>query len=211
VSAGEQDVRLILGLDDHGEDRSCSLTWLINTVHQQTSIERLVVILDTCHAGRTQTVFRPLQDNAFAMFATGDAYAFDANFSDSLLRALEQPIRKNDQRIDRGAGGVTYQKLFEEARRRVLAMQAEAQQNPVCFGDLGKEVILAAPLIVTDEFNPFASSRSIYGRVFRLLEIIGELNPTIDGLRTAIRRDPIFLLQRSNDTSRYVSTERLTD
>jgi hypothetical protein len=148
------------------------------------------------------------------MFATGDAFAFDANFSDSLLKALEQKTRKNDQRIDRRAGGVTYLKIFEDAQRRLLSNSDGLghTQDPRCFGDYGKEVLLEAPVTVPTAFNEFASDRSIYGRVFRILQIIRENNPTIRALRAAVCRDHAFLLRREEaGKDRYISTERLDE
>jgi hypothetical protein len=155
--------------------------------------------------------FRAARQSTFAMFGTGDTYAFEANFSDGLLRAFEQPFHKNDQRIDRRAGGMTYQKVFEEARRRVISGSSK-EQDPKCFGDYGAELLLKAPVSVPDAFNIFASARSVYGRAFRLLQIIDEKNPTFDVLRNAVRRDAIFLLRHDpagND--RYLSNERLSE
>ena len=94
VSVGENDVRLILGTDEDDEDRLISLSWLIRTIEQETKIRKLVVILDTCHAGRAIDAFSATRERTYVMFAAGSAYAFDANFSDNVLRALEQPIQK---------------------------------------------------------------------------------------------------------------------
>lgn len=214
VSAGDQDIRLILGMDDKGEDRSFSFKLFLDMIYDQTRIRKLVLILDTCHAGRTRDVFRALRETSYAMFAGGDSYAFDANFSDGLLRALEHPFQRNDQRIDRRAGGMTYKKLFEDARRRVLlAMAPNSQQDPKSFGDYGGEVIRKAPVVVPDAYNPFAASRSVYGRVFRLLEIIGQKNPTYEELHRALQReDDIFLLRRGQGGQhRYLSKARLNE
>lgn len=182
VSSGENDVQLILGIDTHGRERFIALSSLLRAVEEHTPIRRLVVVLDTCHAGRTRETFRLIPGESFAMFATGDAYAFDAAFSDGLLRAFEQPLQKSDQRIDRRRGGITYRKVFEEARRRVL-FGAQASQEPKCFGDYGDAVLFEAPASVPLEFNPFVSSRSIYGWVYRLLEIVQSKKPTFEELR----------------------------
>jgi hypothetical protein len=209
ASAGESDLRLILGIDSQGLDRTISLTWLLDTIQDHTPLRRLVVILDTCHAGRTRDAFRLVHETSFAMFATGDAYAFDAAFSDGLLRALEQPIQKNDQRIDRRASGITYRKIFEEARRRVL-FGPQAPQDPKCFGGYGDTVLLQAPASVPRGFNPFASNRSVYGRVFCLLSIIRDTNPTLDELGHRVRKDDVFLLRREDGVgARYLSDSRL--
>jgi hypothetical protein len=214
VSAAENDIKLILGLTPEGEDRSCSLSWLLHAVREQAQIKNLILILDTCHAGRTQSTLQAWGDNYFAMFAAGDAYAFDANFSDGLLKALEQPIRKNDQRIDRRAGGITYRKVFEEARRRVLAGHAGSgsPQDPICAGEYGAQVLLDVATEVPDEYNEFVSSRTVYGRVFSLLELIRDDKPTTNSLQSAIRENDSFLLERiEGRTDRYVSFERIQE
>lgn len=212
VSFAENDIKLILGLSHEGEDRSCSLMWLLQAVRDHAQIRNLILILDTCHAGRTQTVLQNWRDNYFVMFATGDAYAFDANFSDGLLRALEMPIRKNDQRVDRRAGGITYRKIFEEARRRVISGPGNsgALQDPSSLGEYGSQILLPTPTTVPDEYNEFVSARTIYGRVFCLLEVIRDKSPTFSTLQETIRREESFLLERTSDGSdRYVSRERL--
>jgi hypothetical protein len=214
VSSAENDIKLILGLTPEGEDRSCSLSWLLQAVREQAQIRNLVLILDTCHAGRTQGTLQAWGDNYFAMFAAGDAYAFDANFSDGLLRALEQPIRKNDQRVDRRAGGITYRKVFEEARRRVLAGHTDSAspQDPICAGEYGSRVLLDVATEVPDEYNEFVSSRTVYGRIFYLLEFIRDHTPTMNSLQSGIRENDSFLLERMEGrTDRYVSFERIQE
>jgi hypothetical protein len=215
VSDGATDLKLILGIGPEGLDRTISLSWLLNTIRQQTEIQKLVVILDTCHAGRTREVLRVDGFNVFAMFATGDTYAFDANFSDGLLRTLEQSVQKSDQRIDRRAGGITYKKVFEHARRRVLLAPEKGGggQDPRCFGDYETAVLLPVEVSVPTSYNSFASSRSIYARMFRLLGIIKELGPTDAELREAIDREDIFVLRKDdgNGNARALSTERLDD
>lgn len=214
ASVGDNDIRLILGVNEQGEDRSCLLSLLLHTIYDQTSISKLIFVLDTCHAGRTKAIFHPIREDSFAMFGGGDAYAYNANFSDGLLRALELPIHKRDQRIDQRARGITYLKVFEDAQRRVITgvSSSEAKQKPECFGDRGGELLLKAPVSVPDGFNDFASVRSIYGRIFRLLEIINVSNPTFDALRKSVCRDPIFLLRRAPaGEDSYVSSERLNE
>lgn len=211
VSSGENDILLTLSVDPQGRDRTISLASLLRAIYELTTMRRLIFVLDTCHAGRTRDTFLLVQESTFAMFATGDAYAFDAAFSDGLLRALELPIQKSDQRIDRRAGGITYRKIFEEARRRVL-FGPQAHQEPKCFGGYGDTILLPAPATVPQGFNPFASSRSIYGRVFCLLEIIRDGAPTLEELRHRVREDAVFLLRREDVAgARHLSSERLAE
>ncbi|WP_299639974.1 caspase family protein [Devosia sp.] len=210
VSEGADDIQLILGQSKDGNDRTIQLRWLLQTISHE-HIRKLVVILDTCHAGRTAQQFRGASGQWFAMLATDDGYAFDAAFSDAVLRALEAPIRRNDQRLDRRHGGMTYNKVFENARGRIVNTSTEGRpsQDPRSSGDYGITLLLPAPRRVPDGFNVFASSRSIYGRVFRLLQIIQNGPHSVDELRAATRSDSTFLLQRSEGASKYVSTERL--
>jgi hypothetical protein len=213
VSVGENDVRLILGTDEDDEDRLISLSWLIRTIEQETKIRKLVVILDTCHAGRAIDAFSATRERTYVMFAAGSAYAFDANFSDNVLRALEQPIQKNDQRIDRQKGGTTWQKIFQVARGRTLSStEDETVQAPISFGDYVGDVLLKAPVRVPQNFNEFASQRSIYGRLFAMLHLIRNHQPTFARLKTLIKEGSIFLLRRNDDgKDRFISPERLND
>ncbi len=213
VSDGENDLKLILGASAEGKDRTVTLSWLLTTIRQHTPVRRLVVILDTCHAGRAREMLRMDGVEVFAMFATGDAYAFEADFSDGLLRTLEQPLQRRDQRIDRRAGGITYRKVFEDARRRVVlgSDRKGEHQDPRSFGEYANTVLLPAPIAVPTAYNAFASSRSIYARVFRLLQLVDRDRPTIDELRGAIDTDEAFLLRRDEDGDRSLSTERLMD
>ncbi|TPL07897.1 hypothetical protein FJ938_09850 [Mesorhizobium sp. B2-4-14] len=213
VSEGTDDIRLILDVDKDGNNRFIQLRWLLDTIASER-IRKLVIILDTCHAGRTEQQFRAANGNWFAMFGTGDAYAFEAAFSDAVLRALEAPIRKSDQRVDRRHEGMTYNKVFENARGRMISTlsQTHLSQIPRAFGEYGNTVLLAAPRRVPIGYNPFASGRSIYGRVFRLLQIIQAGPLSMGNLTAAIRSDASFLLQREEGgASRYVSPDRLRE
>jgi hypothetical protein len=211
ISVGEDDIDLILGTNKKGgDDRYCRLSLLVDITHQQSNFRRLVIILDTCHAGRTERSFQFIRKNTFAMFGTGDNYAFDASFSDGVLSALELDIKKNDQRIDRQAGGITYMKIFEDARRKVIG--TNSNQKPQYYGDYGDELIKFAPTVIPVQFNPFASSRSVYGRVYRLLQIIKRDSPDWRQLRAAINKDAVFVLQRvEGGPSKFVSSERLAE
>ncbi len=214
ISDGENDLKLILGAGAEGADRAVPLSWLLSTIKQHTPVRKLVVILDTCHAGRARETLRMDGFEVFAMFATGDAYAFEADFSDGLLRTLEQAVHRSDQRIDRRAGGITYRKVFEDARRRVvLGSDRKVQhQDPRSFGEYANTVLLPVPIAVPTGYNVFASSRSIYARVFRLLKLVDRDRPMIDQLREAVDGDDAFVLSRDEDGGgRSISTERLMD
>jgi hypothetical protein len=215
VSAGENDIKLILGTDANDENRLYSLRLLLETIRDQTPIRKLVMVLDTCHCGRTRDVFRAIQINTFVMYATGSEYAFEANFSDNLLKTLEQPIRKNDQRIDRRVGGITYRKVFEDAQRRLLSdiTASGYTQNPQCIGDYGSQILFQVPVEIPDAINEFASKRSIYGRLHCILDFVDRAKPTENELRSMMRQSDQFLLRRGETeaNNQFVSARRLSE
>jgi hypothetical protein len=215
TALGENDLQLVLGINADGRDRVCSLSWLLSTIREVTGLGRLVLMLDTCHAGRTKVILSIPSWQYYAMFATGDAYAFDAQFSEGILRAFETPLRKSDQRIDRRAGGVTYEKIFESALNFVLtAAQSDArEQTPNALGDYKSDLLVKAPVVVPDGFNPFATSRTIYGRVYRLTDLLARKGPlTVSQLQQAINKDSAFLLRRDGEENEFfVSRQRLED
>jgi hypothetical protein len=213
--SGENDLQLILGLNADKGDRVCTLSWLLSTIREAGRFRRLILILDTCHAGRARQILSFPDWKYYAMFATGDAYAFDAQFSEGILRALETPLRKSDQRIDRRAGGVTYEKIFESALNFVLtsAQPDTKEQKPNAFGDYKSELLVKAPVVVPDGFNPYATSRTIYGRVYRLIHLLTrKTSLTVSQLHQEINKDPAFLVRRDGDESEFfVSRQRLED
>lgn len=204
TSVGDNDLALILSTDDKGDDKTLKLSLLLTSIRESFP-GPLIFVLDTCHAGRTLHTFSGLRDRAFAMFSAGDAYAFNADFSEMLLRALETPIAKNDQRIDRKLGGITYAKLFQDARRRLI-VGGNSAQEPVSFGDAGGLVLKDAPAVIGERFNPFASARSVYGRAREMLSLIGD-GLAEKQLTRAVRMSPAFVLEK--DGVREITAERI--
>lgn len=211
VKSGAHELELILGLDQDGEDKTMTLTNLLEEA-RRAGFARIICILDTCHAGAAKEAFAEFRDNSFAMFATGTAYAFDAIFSEALLRAFEAPIRKNDQRVDRRHGGITYGKIFQEALRRVVTSPQKGSQTPVCFGDLGNLVVEDAPRVIAETYNVFASERTIYGRVYLALQCLVERRQSLEELTAALRRHQAFVLKKGEaGGGTYLSTGRISE
>ena len=211
---GENDLQLILGVNQEGHDRTCTLEWLLMTLYG-TQIKKLVMILDTCHAGRTRETLNGFQFEFYAMLATGSAYAFDARFTEGLLRGFEEPLRKSDQRIDRAVGGVTYKKIFEYARSYVIerADETTSGQLPTSLGNYAGHTLKVAPVVVPQGYNPYATDRTIYGRLYILLQLLlRHPNVTLSQLRTIVGRHDVFLLRRNDNSSdAYLSAQRLDD
>jgi hypothetical protein len=211
----DNDLLMTLGLNEQGEDRSCPLKLILDHITASTSVKNLVLILDTCHAGHAYKTLELANFNYYAMFAAGNAYAFDASFSEGVLKALEEPLKRKDQRIDRSVGGMTYRKVFESAQSHVIAYASSNGkfQNPIHFGDYISEVLREAPVVVPEGYNEFVSDRTVYGRIYRLLELVNNIrSPSFEELHAVVNGERVFLL-RADETNgdQYLSTERLHD
>jgi hypothetical protein len=210
---GDDDLEIILGVDKSGENRRASLKMLLELIRTNARVRRMVVVLDTCHAGHAEEhLFSLRNTQLLALLATGDGYAFNADFSEGVLRALEEPLHKSDQRIDRVSGGMTYRKVFEFARKYVLTRTSRGRtQSPLLIGAYD-DLLVSAPVNVPVHFHPFASDRSIYGRLFRIISILAETNLNERRLLERIRSDDVFLLKRGEDGQHEsVSPVRLTE
>lgn len=213
--SGTNDLNLILGTNKAGKDRTIRLSLLLQNIESMAGIRKLILVLDTCHSGivREQLALSGLVK--YAMFASGSAYAYDANFSEGVLRAFEDDLKRNDQRIDRKAGGVTYKKIFESARSYVLGRidPKKKDEYPNSHGDYIGEVLLEAPIVIPESYNPFASERSVYGRIFNILNSISEnSNITRAELYRILRIKKEFLLKGDGDDgSVFVSNDRLDE
>lgn len=216
TSSGPDDIELSLGEKSDGDKRTIEFSRLLAMKdYLPTKINRIVLILDTCHAGRTGEIFKDIDIDYFAMFASNSGYAFNANFTEGIFRAFEDPLRRRDQRVDRRNGGVTYNKIFEYATKYVLEQNKdnEYSQIPKCHGEYKGEILIEAPIIVPNEYVSSISNRTIYARVFRILEIIGENKiPSIRELRTHINADRSFLIRRDEEEGdQYISQKRINE
>jgi hypothetical protein len=115
-------------------------------------------------------------------------------------------------RIDLRAGGMTYAKIFEVARVPFVGIRedGEYKQQPDSFGTLGSAVLLEAPPTVPDEYSPYASARSIYGRLFSIIKLVERQAISEEHLVSEIRREASFLIRRGlGDEEQYVSRDRI--
>ncbi len=209
VSYGADDVKLILGTTKDGEDRTVRLGTIVDTFLEHGHFGSYVFILDSCHVGRAKPAFQKLE-KWYSMFGAGDEYAFDTAFSEGVLKAFERDIQKNDHRIDRRSEGITYQKLFQEARAHVLKTNNGRNQEPIDAGGYGNAVVLEVPPRVSDAFNTFTSPRTVYGRVHRLMEMIHEGASSLSALKQAVHSDADFLLKKDKKgVATYVSSKRI--
>ena len=200
LTSGENDLELYLNVSEEERKTIVLLSELIKLV-EEGGFKKLILILDSCHVGHGEAVVRNAPIPHYTMLATGDSYAFDANFSESLIRTLERPPHRNDQRIDRKHQGFTYRTLFESTYANIMR-RAEIReipvQSPKAFGELGDEVLRPAPPIVPRGYSSLANDRTVYGRIFLCLNIISERSLSPNGLFHSIRQNTAFRIKKKN-------------
>lgn len=210
VGAEGNDLRLRLqykakeGLPNHK-----NMSTLLNQI-RDAGFKKLVLAVDCCHAGRTVGLTNNFPMSCFAMLGTGKGYAFNCDFTESVLNTLERAPSKRDQRIDRKRKGFTFERLFEGARARFYSNSDDAKQMPVRHdGGLEFELIADAPVTVTTDFNPLVPRRSVYGRIRIALELIRDNNILISEFKNAIKNRSEFLIERNEvHNARYLKPER---
>jgi hypothetical protein len=209
---GENDIDLLLRYDRKLDKRfHISLRRLLEEV-AEAGFRKLILIIDSCHAGRSKHRINQFPHSYYAILSTGSAYAFDATFSERLLSTLERQPQRNDQRIDRKRQGFTYKKLFEVARAgflRVSSGDKANSQQPDAFGNLGDEVIAHAPVAIPTAYNDFAGERTIYGRVFKMLSLIGSDPTTLPILFDNVKKESAFVIRRGEERNVCLGSERL--
>jgi len=216
VACDNNDIELSLGESKDGNRRSYKFSTFLGLIEILRKPDlKIILIIDTCHAGRTKDIFQNIKYEYFAMFASNSGYAFNANFSTGIFKAFIDPIQRHDQRINRRAGGVTYKKIFEYSTNYVLKQNAgnDYLQTPTCYGDYEGEILIEAPIIVPDNYINSISNRSIYARVYKLLVIFNRYEIyNIGNLHSHIKEDSCFLIKRDEEEGdQYISQKRIGD
>jgi hypothetical protein len=209
VGSGDNDLRLRLRYKSNGgAPQYMNLSTLLNIV-RDGNFRNLVLILDCCHAGRTLQLYENFPQGSFVMLATGTGYAFNCDFSDSIISTMERAPSKRDQRIDRQRQGFTYERLFEVARSPFVSKSLSEELLPKSFeGGLQHELIAAAPVIITEEYNTLIPRRTVYGRVFTCLELLSEATCLKSEFPNFIKRRREFLVEGEEGEGRYVGFDR---
>lgn len=210
VGAQENDLRLRLRYKTkEGAPSHKNLSTLLNQI-RDAGFSKLVLGLDCCHAGRSLGLNNEFPVTSFVMLGTGNGYAFNCDFTESLLNTLERAPSKRDQRIDRVRKGFTYERLFEGARAPFVSRANSVNQMPQKYdGGLEHTLIAEAPVTITTDYNPLVPKRTVYGRVFICLRLLQEQPSLKFEFPTVIRSRNEFLVQRIEDgNDRYLKPER---
>lgn len=213
ISHGTDDLGLFLGRKKSGDDSYYPVSDLISEV-KKARFKNLIFVIDGCHSSRGIAALKYSGINYFGMNSS-EKYSFNGNFTESLIKTLDSRIQKSDQRIDRQAGGITLRRIFEATRANIreLIEKGGQPQSPGSDGNLADTVILETPPLLVNHYNLYASSRSIYGRIYKMISIIGNSTMNDQELYLACQKSGGFVIRRkSKDESHtYVSKERFAD
>ena len=182
---------------------------------ERLDFSRVIVIIDSCHAGRTRPNFGDPTVSHFFCSSTGTSYTQNAEFTDTFLSELERPIKRNDFRIDFEQGGITIEKLISRCTLQLRRRGVSDADLPRARGDLRKAVIRRVSGTVPAGFNPLAASSSIYGRTFALLSLISTQDIRQEQLFNRIGELRGFRTkagyQEEGIEERLVSTDRISE
>ncbi|WP_200255638.1 hypothetical protein, partial [Thiococcus pfennigii] len=107
---------------------------------------------------------------------------------------------------------MTYRKIFESTLAHFQDSQLGEMgysQKPSQSGLLGDTVIIPAPEIVPDEYNHFADRRTVYGRLFTVLELAAVNVAGIDDFIRTVRDHRAFLLRQDEGAGVRVGAGRV--
>lgn len=211
---GSSGLELYLGNKTNGDPSYLTADELLHET-KKAGFKKVYLVIDGCHASNCVAAVNAAALDIFAIYSS-HGWAYNGNFTEALIRTLELRTQRNDQRIDRRRGGITFQKVFEASRANLRAMLAKGgipSQEPGAVGNQANELLLSTPPLLTDRFNPFASSQSMYGRLKTVLSIIERDEPDDAQLIVACQKAGGFLLRRGEKggPSSFVSKVRFLD
>lgn len=181
---------------------------------ERLKFERVVIIIDSCHAGRTRPNFGDPSVAHFFCSSTGTRYTQNAEFTEAFLTELEKPIRRNDFRIDFEKGGITIENLVRRCTVQLRRRGVRDTDLPRISGDLKNSLIRNVSGDVSSQYNPLAATSSVYGRIYSIIclihdndmreeQIFGKLGE-LQGFRTRKGRG-----EEAEDE--YVGRQRVTE
>lgn len=152
--------------------------------------KRVIIIVDSCHSGFAhQTISISNNIDYFLMPSTGTGYShFDEN-GGKFTRALSDALSiKNRKKLrDPGKDGVTFSTWFDYARGEV----EKSSQAPVSSGSLGDEILVESEIIPPAHRNFSAPLRSVYTKLYYILEVLYDGERTLDQIAEEIDRQEL--------------------
>jgi len=174
-------------------------------------ISKLYAVLDTCHSGMLAPDLETFRSKIYCMMAAHNGYTKGA-FSESLLHAIES--RSDDVRqllYDNQAGGVTFEKLFDYGD---IQLKPDLEYSePVAIGDLGGELVRNEKAGVPEAFRTHSPEKSVYRRVFLVLEILAAKDVTsLNEVMKEVRESESFLVSSDGPgEKKYISPRRILE
>ncbi|MFN3261016.1 MAG: hypothetical protein ACE37J_10690 [Pikeienuella sp.] len=181
---------------------------------ERLEFERVIVVIDSCHAGRTRPAFADPTVSHFFCSSTGTRYTQNAEFTETFLTELERPIRRNDFRIDFDEGGITIGKLVGRCKVQLRRRGVQDTDLPRTSGDLTNTVVRQVSGTVSSQFNPLAATSSVYGRTHSLIEFISENDLREEQLFARLGNLQGFRIRKGRGEGaedEFVGRERITE
>jgi predicted transcriptional regulator len=165
--------------------------WVLEQLFSKP-ISTVYSILDTCHGGLLAPNLEKFSHKIYCMMSAQNGYA-KGDFSNHLLDALESnDIDIESMLHDNEAGGLTFQNLFEYGANK---LQAEFDYNlPIATGSKGKDLLRKAEKGIPKSLRTNVNDRTIYKRVFFLLEIISNGATTLGKILDDIKSYDSFVI-----------------
>jgi len=173
---------------------------------------RIVVVLDCCHAGLTvPDIALNTAAQFYLMAATGRGRSyFDNKLGGRFTRALNEALSPGSRGLlrDPQKNAATLARWFSVAADLVHG------QQPAAIGNLGDAILFPAETTLQHSFDTKAPPKSLYSKLFRILQVIDRLNqPTLEELYSALKKQKVaaFQIPSPDGKSRYVQKDKIRE
>lgn len=183
----------------------------INSVVQKLrrkGFAKIILILDCCHAGYVMQNLNesiPNYNSYYAMVSTNLGQTFDFEFTDTLLKVIKDSKMREGLRSAVRGGSITLSDWFSAAKK-LLPPEHESMD----FGGLSSYKLMSINLEPPDQFNLKANKKSLYYKIFELLNIIGPKEKKLDNIIRSIHiGHPSFTITviKNNTVSQQLISE----
>jgi hypothetical protein len=180
------------GIDIARNKGGFSLNWVVDEILAR-GFSKLVIIIDCCHAGlAARGLAVSARKAAYYLMASsggGRSYfdAYGGDFTQALVGALSYPNAEALRDIPRKA--VTFEKWFDVAKGLV------SSQVPFSDGQLGTEALYPYETSLPSAVNRLAPPKSVYSKIYLLLELIGSNIVSLEEVCRRIRSRELYAFQ----------------
>lgn len=210
------DGECMLGLENAEDNRAHRFISILDDIRDR-KFKKIYFVIDACHVSRDITVQKYFSQ-CYGIYSSKDGnYSYIAKsgmtFSEILFDRLSRQIDGiQDDIVDKPKGAITFKTWFNSAKISVNNSD-EYNVEPSDYGGLGDQVLMPYPLKIKKEKNERAPSRTIYNRVYKILEFINAGSDSFNKLKRKVfeDKDNVFLISQIGGLTNYISDERLRE